>query len=163
MANSSNGHDSAASSDSRTLQPNHTVFRIGGKDISVPPLTFWTLEVRDPELKVFDEGTTVREFADAVLLVIATSIEGEKSGEDADPTAEAINTTYMRFKRRITFGEMKLLRANVNQLLLNSGYEAAPVGEAAAASPGTETSTDSSQTSSDSAFVEAIPSGSSVN
>jgi len=162
MANS-NGHDSAASSDSRALRPNHTVFTIGGKDIEVPPLTFWTLEVRDPELKIFDEAVTVREYADAVLLVIATSIEVEKAGDDVDPTAEAINTTFMRFKRRITFGEMKQLQPKINQLLINSGYEATPVGEAAATSPGTETSTDSSQTSSDSESVTAIPSGSSVN
>jgi hypothetical protein len=159
-----NGHDSTAdTSDRRLLQEGHTTFRIGSKDISVPPLTFWTLEARDSELKMTDQSTTVREYADAVLMIIATSIEVDKLGGEADPEAEAIEKTYARFKRRITFGEMKQLSPNMNKLLLNSGYEATPLGEAQGASPGTETSTDSSQTSLPTESAEATPAESSAH
>lgn len=159
-----NGHDSTAdTSDRRLLQEGHTTFRIGRKDIEVPPLTFWTLEARDTELKMTDQSTTVREYADAVLKIIATSIEVDKLGGEADPEAEAIEKTFAQFKRRITFGEMRQLAPNMNKLLLNSGYEATPLGEAQGASPGTETSTDSSQTSPSTESAEATPAESNVH
>lgn len=158
---SSNGKDEAGVSSDRFVPPGYTVFRIGGKDIAVPPLTFWCLEARDEELKF--KTASVREHTTSCLMIIATSLECEKAGEDADPTAEAIEKTFNRLKRRIIFGEMRQLGGKMDELLINSGYEYNSPGEAQAASPGTETLTDSPQTSQSEESAEAIPPGSSVN
>lgn len=155
----SNGHDEAAVS----ARLRNTVFTIGGKDVSVPPLTFWCLEKRDPELKAIGAGTSVAQYSDAVLLIAATSIEAAKAGEDDDPDDAIIDKTFRRLKRKIIFGEMRTLSAKMDELLLNSGYEMTVPGEAEAASRGTETSTDSSQTSSDSESVTPIRSESNVH
>jgi hypothetical protein len=120
---------------------------IGGKEVSVPQLTFWCQEVLDPQLSAIAQTLPTREFSDHVLRIIATSIEANKAGEDADPELEAIEKTFMRFKRKIIFGEMRQLSAKVNELLANSGWDMSPPGEAQATSPEDQTSTDSSRPS----------------
>lgn len=144
-----NGQDETAALRGRLVSPGHTIFKIGGKDVSVPPLTLWALEARDPEMSKLGKAMSVREYANLVLLIAATSVECDKSGEDADPKPEAIEATFNRYKRRISFGEMRMLVKEMDELLLNSGYEANPEGEvqAATVNPGTGTLTDSPPTS----------------
>jgi hypothetical protein len=159
----SNGSDSAASSG--RLLPGHTAFKVGGKDVSVPPLTFWTLEVRKPEMDSISGGMSLYEYADVALLIAATSIESDKCGEDEDPKAEDIKKTFNRMKRKITFGEMRDLASTMDTLLLNSGFT--PPGEAQATvegtSPGTGTLTESSPTSQSEESAEEAPKESSVH
>lgn len=141
--------------------PGYTAFRIGGRDVMVPPLTLSVIEIRDRELSSLAEGMTQNLYANTVLLIAATSLEAANAGEDKDPTPEQIDRTFLRLKRGITVGEMRALVSTVDQLLINSGYSAPGEAQAATDSPGIGTSTESPQTLQSGESAEATQSESS--
>lgn len=142
-----------------------TTFKIGGKDVRVPALTLSTLDTRDEEMRAIGTPMPIREYAKTVLRIAATSVEAEKTGEEADPTPEAIDVTYRRWYRTIKFDEIQGLSNSMDQLLINSGYTLPGEAEAATteASPGTGTLTESPQTSQSTESAPATPSESKEN
>jgi len=160
----SNGHDTTVSSD--RLLPGWTELVIKGKSIPVPPLTFAVLEMCDPEMSSIRPEMTSNQYGDVVLRIAATSIEAEKAGEDKDPDPADIDKTFRRLKRGIIYGEMRKLGTFMDQLMINSGYQISGEAEATMAgaeNPGTETSTESSQTLQSGESVAETPSGSKEN
>lgn len=108
-------------------------FRIGGRDLKVPALTLWDLELNREDMQSLSPQMRWTEYGATVIRIVARKL---KDGGDWEPFCEAL-------QRSCSVKEARELSVQFNDLLRVSGFE---MGEAEAAveeNPGTGTLTES--------------------
>lgn len=116
--------------------PNETtVFRIGGRDLKVPPLTLWDLEISADEIAEMKPNTRWSRYATLVVSVVVRQLNPDRP--------EIWDELTKSMAKSCSVAEARALSRTFDDLLSNSGFVAPGEEEAATPSDGTGTSTES--------------------
>lgn len=126
-----------------TAPPSETAtFRIGGRDLVVPALTLWDLEISREQITSMSPDMSWSEYAANVIKVVAAKLKPDHANEFAESLQKSCSVR-----------EARELATQFSRLLFVSGFDIpdpdAPVGEDSATveHPGIGTLTESSQNS----------------
>jgi hypothetical protein len=122
--------------DGMATPPNeHAIFRIGGRDLIIPALTLWDLEVSRTDITTLTADMPWSLYATQVVRIISRKLNEDNPTEFGDALLKSCSVP-----------EARNLATQFTELLRVSGFE---MGEAEATveNPGTGTSTESQQNS----------------
>jgi len=119
--------------------PETSVFRIGGRDIRVPSLSLWDLEVSKRDIMLLSPELDWIEYGFTVVRIVARKIVSDK--DDAGDIETATLALSKEMSKKCSVEEIRNLTSAMNDLLRVSGF--VMPGEAEAANPGTGTLTES--------------------